>query len=244
MPKNPAFLEIYRCLSLCYGRRNWWPIVRDGVSLYLPEFLARPRTPEEIFEIAVGAILTQNTAWKNVEKALAALEKSELLSARAILAASDADLAEAVRPAGYYNQKTKKLKLFARRITDELKGNIFALSQKGPEKSREWLLSHWGIGPETADSILLYGFSFPFFVVDAYTRRSFSRIGLLPNNAAYTSIQRTFHENLEFDPTLWREYHALIVELGKDTCRSSPFCNRCCLATRCKSAEQGTASAP
>ncbi len=201
-------LRIYKTLLEAFGPQNWWP-AGNGLE------------PEE-WEISVGAVLTQNTNWRNVERALARMAGMGLRTRKDVLNASEKRIAEAIRPAGYYNQKARKLKILA------------SLSD---EASRERLLSLWGIGPETADSILLYAHGKPYFVVDAYTRRVFSRLGILEGNEGYEDIRRMFEEKLPRDVGLYREYHALIVELAKRFCRKKPVCPECPLSNLCPSKE-------
>ncbi len=205
-------LSIYDRMFSALGPQHWWP--------------GRTR-----FEIAVGAILTQNTAWINVEKAIANLRKADLLTAAAMSASSLAGLAEAIRPSGYYNQKAKKLRCFLRYFMDRHSGDFRKLQRQDPRRLREELLQVHGIGPETADSIILYALAKPVFVIDAYTRRIFSRHRLCPEKASYDELQQLFHRHLPHDTRLFNEYHALIVNIGKDYCRKSkPRCAQCPLA--------------
>jgi len=210
-------LRVYNLLLDAYGPQGWWPILN-------PETLEcdyngdAPKDDSERFEICVGAILTQNTSWKNVEKALAELKKSKLLSKEGVLGSDK--LPELIHSAGYHNQKAKKLKVFA-----EFSGEI----------TRANLLSLWGIGPETADSILLYAYGIPVFVVDAYTRRIFSRVGAIDPSASYDEIQHLFHRSLENDSRLFNEYHALLVEHAKRHCKSVPECQGCPINGLCRS---------
>ncbi len=190
------FLQTYRSLLKKHGKQGWWPLLSIG---YHKGNYSIPRTDAERFEICIGAILTQNTAWKNVEKALLAMRKAKLLSPKAILASHPASLASAIKPAGYFNQKAKKLKNFSR----------FYISLKNKIPLRSDLLEIWGIGRETADSILLYAYKQPIFVVDAYTRRLFSL------DADYDEIRLLFEAVLPRDYRIYQEFHALIVEEGK-----------------------------
>ncbi|OHD55772.1 MAG: hypothetical protein A2Y33_14130 [Spirochaetes bacterium GWF1_51_8] len=232
--KPKALLQkIFTLLQSRFGDQNWWPLVRNGKAVYLPEFRARERTPAEVFEIAVGAILTQNTAWGNVVLAIAALKEAKLISRRAILDTDPARLAELVKPSGYFNQKAKKLKALAGYIAEELRGSLVRLKEMPPDAARASLLSVWGIGKETADSVLLYGLGMPVFVIDAYTRRVFSRIGLIDPAAEYDEIRAFFEKHCADDIDLYREYHALIVAQGKDICRNKPLCPECDLDEIC-----------
>lgn len=194
-------MQIYERLLAHFGKQDWWPC-KTGKR----------------FEIITGAILTQNTNWKNVEKALDNLSKEKLLSRNAIKKAPTSKLASAIRPSGYYKQKAKKLKAFA-----SFSGDI----------TRENLLSIWGIGPETADSILLYAYNKPYFVVDAYTKRVFSRLRMLKGNEDYEEIRHYFESRLPKNVKIYKEFHALIVELAKNYCKKQPLCNNCPLAKNC-----------
>lgn len=197
--------KTYNILSDRFGKQNWWPTTTENRQ----------------FEIIIGAILTQNTAWKNAEKAIANLKKANLVDAKKILKTKKEKLAQLIRPAGYYSQKAERLKIIAK----------FYLENKNP--AREQLLNVKGVGPETADSILLYAYSRPFFVVDAYTKRIFSRLGLIKTRD-YHEVQDFFHANLEKDEKMFNEFHALIVELAKRHCNKKPVCEGCPLKITCK----------
>ena len=212
--------RIYQILLDEFGEQGWWPI--GGV--HSPEFKHREKTPSERFEIAVGAILTQNTSWNNVEKALAALRKKDAFSPSAITKMPLPTLSKLIKSSGYHNQKAKKLKLLAK-YTDR--------------PTREGLLSIWGIGPETADSILLYAHNEPIFPIDAFTRRILSRIGLCEGNATYAGLQEMFHTALKPDPVLFNEYHALLVRLTKSHCKAKPCCDGCPLSGMCNPLTSG-----
>ena len=173
--------------------------MRDVLE-YHPGQYDIPRDRNEAFQICVGAILTQNVGWRNVESALINLRDKEALLPKALLDLSDDDLRTAIRPAGYYNQKAKKLRIFTRHF----------LEHDRPD--RDELLGLWGIGPETADSMLLYAFNVPIFVVDAYTRRVFPEFA----KASYDEIQERFHASLPEDLHIYQEYHALIVRHAKE----------------------------
>lgn len=206
--QNDKLLEIYNILLQKFGHRNWWP--------------ARTR-----FEVIVGAILTQNTAWKNVEKAISNLRAKRVLSFKGISDINEKSLAELVKPSGYFNQKAKKLKAFVEFATDEYNGSLSRMEKENHRVLRDKLLGVFGIGNETADSILLYAFQQPVFVVDAYTQRIFSRHGFIPKNSSYDYTQRFFMRNLPEDVFLYNEYHALIVCAGNRFCRSRPDCEQC-----------------
>ncbi len=198
-------LEIYKTLLKRFGPQGWWPMKR-GFS------------PPE-WEVEVGAILTQNAAWTNVEKALGNLIRDGITSREALLKVHEKKLAELIMPSGYYNQKARKLRILA------------GFSGK---PTRESLLSLWGIGPETADSILLYAYGIPTFVVDAYTRRIFTRIGTLSGKETYSEIKEVFESRIPRDIELYKEFHALIVRLAKENCRKKPECGGCPLEGGCK----------
>jgi len=228
----PSLLDIYNILLDFHGEQNWWPIVKNGVSLYLPEYATRERTPEEILEIWIGAILTQNTAWKNVEKAITNLKTHIALSPSEILHYPQNELAELIRPAGYYTQKAKKLHASMHFIENTLSGNILRLKTFPLAQARTHLLSLWGIGPETADSILLYGYRFPTFVIDAYTRRILLSLGFSEAALSYHEFQAYFQKTLPSDAHLYEEYHALFVAQGKH-CKTKEGCIHCPLSPWC-----------
>ena len=208
-------LQVFNILLDSYGPQGWWPIK----GKYSKDNFSRKLERDEVFEICVGAILTQNTAWKNVERALNNLYP---LSPEKIKKLTLEELGNAVQPAGYFNQKAIYLKIFA---------DYFLELKNAP--SRDELLSVKGIGNETADSILLYAFRRPEFVVDAYTKRLFARLGLI-ENLSYLETKRFFESNLKHDASLFQEFHALIVEHAKRHCRSKPLCEGCCLRNICK----------
>ena len=195
--------SIYKELLRKYGKQNWWPTT----------------TKNKQFEICVGAILTQNTSWKNVEKAIKNLVKNKALNKEKIKKLPAKKLAKLIRSSGYHNQKAKKLKEFVN-------------FNKKP--TRENLLEIWGLGPETVDSILLYSYNKPVFVIDAYTKRIFSRIGLCDEKTTYHELQELFHNNLPKKAKLYNEYHALIVEHAKQHCtKTKPKCGTCPLRKQC-----------
>jgi endonuclease-3 related protein len=200
--------NIYNTLYNHFGPRHWWP----------------GDTP---FEIAVGAILTQNTNWANVEKAILNLKKKKTLNVRALHKMPNAGLAALLRPAGYYNVKAKRLKNFLVFLADNYKGSMSRMKSSDPSVLRKELLAVNGIGPETADSILLYALEKPVFVIDAYTKRILQRHGIVSGEATYHEMQEIFHENLLQEVQLYNEYHALFVMLGKDYCRPKPRCRGC-----------------
>ncbi|MFC2010242.1 endonuclease III domain-containing protein [Chloroflexota bacterium] len=206
---------IYSRLMGAYGPQHWWPA-------------------DEPFEVMVGAILTQSAAWLNVEKAIENLKKADALSARSLRLLSLSEVATLIHPCGYYNVKARKLKSLVKWLGDSCQDDLAQLFAIDTDHLRQELLSVWGIGEETADSILLYAASKPVFVIDAYTRRIIDRIGLAPNKTGYTAYQSFFMDNLPADVRLFNEYHALLVHLGKDACRPRPLCQRCCLKDMCR----------
>lgn len=204
-----SLLDVYKRLFSAYGPQGWWP--------------ARSR-----FEVIAGAILTQNTAWTNVEKAIINLKlKGALKSPAAMRAIGVSALAKLVRPAGYFNVKARRLKNFINYLFKKHGGSLARLGSLPTETLRRELLSVNGIGPETADSILLYAFRRPVFVVDAYTKRVLSQHGMAEGGASYDSVQRLFMDNLPRDEKLFNEYHALIVRLCKEYCKKGPRCGGC-----------------
>ena len=205
---NDKLLDIYRILFDHYGPRERWPA----------------ETP---FEVVVGAILTQNTAWKNVEKAIANLKQLGPLTPEALFRLPEETLAEAIRPSGYYRRKGKRLRNFLGMLSDRFECRLEALFDLPTETLREELLALSGIGPETADSILLYAAGRPVFVIDTYTIRILSRHELLPEETSYAEAQQWVTDHLPEDVQLFNEFHALLVNVGKDFCRPRPKCAGC-----------------
>lgn len=209
--KNNPLKFAYNKLYGHFGPQGWWP--------------GKTR-----LEIIVGAILTQNTSWSNVEKAIVNLKRNGLLdSPRGLRSISKRSLARLIRPAGYYNIKATRLKNFINFLFEEYKGNIGRLGRLGTRELSSKLITVNGIGPETRDSILLYAFGRPVFVVDAYTKRFLSRHGMINEKASYDEIQRLFMHNIRPNKKIYNEYHALIVQLGKKFCRKKPRCTICAL---------------
>jgi len=199
----------YATLSKTLGPRHWWPA----------------RTP---FEVIVGAILTQNTAWQNVEKAMVNLRRERLLTPQAMERVSTQRLARLVRPSGYFRQKAKKLKAFVRFLRNEYDGSLPRMFATPTLELREQLLAVFGIGPETADSILLYAGGHAIFVVDAYTHRILGRHGISPGKPDYEAVRAMFEINLPADARFYNEFHALLVNVGKNWCRPrEPRCSEC-----------------
>ena len=176
----------------------------------------------------VGAILTQNTNWQNVEKAISNLKKKRVLSVKKLFGVPEKELAALIRPAGYFNVKARRLREFLKFFNKVYQGQLRRISAQRLPELRQQLLAVCGIGPETADSILLYALGKPIFVVDAYTKRILLRHGLIKQDAGYQDIQNLFMSNLDNDAGLFNEYHALLVRLGKDYClKSKPRCKEC-----------------
>jgi endonuclease-3 related protein len=209
MKKKLSLRKIYSRLYARFGPQGWWP----------------GKTP---FEISVGAILTQNTNWANVEKAVANLKAARVLSPRKLYALTERQLAELIRPSGYYNVKARRLRAFLSLLCEKYGASLKRMFRLPLEELRQELLSVNGIGEETADSIILYAAEKPTFVIDAYTRRILSRHGFCEPKATYAEIKMIFESALKPDVQLYNEFHALFVRLGKTLCRPrNPFCNQC-----------------
>ncbi len=208
MDTHQALTKIYQMLFERFGRQHWWP-------------------GESQFEIIVGAVLTQNTSWSNVEKAIANLKSADLLSPDALYNLEVSKLAELIRPAGYFNIKAKRLQNFLAWLFDNHNGLLEALEVVATEQLRAEFLAIKGIGPETADSILLYAFEREVFVVDAYTARVAVRHGLIEPPIDYEQLRELFQSNLPADIELFNEYHALLVCVGKEFCRPRARCTGC-----------------
>jgi endonuclease-3 related protein len=230
MMTDPAAL--YRLLKKNYGPQGWWPLfsVETGLSCY--GVIKNKPCYDEMFEIITGAILTQGVAWTNVEKAIHNLKRAGMLNPGKIKDTPVSIIADKIKPSGYFNQKAIKLKNFIEWF--ERKDFSFEEILKGKTlQIRKDLLSIKGIGPETADSILLYAFNRKIFVVDAYTKRIFSRLGQINSESSYDDVQRFFHSTMQGSVKAYNEYHALIVAHGKDFCKSEPLCARCCINDFC-----------
>ena len=221
MRLDAALRSIYDSLFLHYGPQHWWPA----------------ETP---FEVIIGAILTQSTAWTNVEKAIANLKAAGKLSPAALRRISVRALAALIRPCGYYNVKTRRLKAFVVWLGARYGDDLDKLFTGDIGEVREHLLDIYGIGQETADSILLYAGGRPVFVVDAYTRRTIDRLGLAPVDRSYTGYQQLFMANLPADTALFNEYHALIVRHAKEFCRQRPLCGLCFLGLKKRDRQEKT----
>lgn len=208
----PTLKEVYERLFAAFGPQNWWP-------------------GDSPFEVIVGAVLVQNTAWKNVERAIANLRDAGVMSPHALYALPADELAELIRPAGYFQVKTKRLRHLLQFIVEEFDGSLDAMFQTDLTTLRERLLTIHGIGPETADAILLYAGNMPTFVVDTYAHRVLARHGWIGYDASYEEIKDFFEGRLPVEAPLFNEYHALLVRVGKEYCRrSGPKCEACPLA--------------
>lgn len=208
MNKTKKLLKIYQKMFDAFGPRQWWP----------------GETP---FEVVIGAILTQNTNWSNVEKAIKNLKTVGKLSPEGIYGLSITELAELIKPSGFFNVKAKRVKAFINWLFSRYEGNLSKMFAQDLQTLRSELLSVKGIGPETADSILLYAGNMPTFVVDAYTHRIFSRHELIPEESTYDDMKSFFEENLPKDVQLFNEYHALLVNIGKMFCKPRKVCEPC-----------------
>lgn len=206
--QSSELLKIYKILHGFFGHQRWWP-------------------GDTSFEVMLGAILTQNTAWTNVEKAIANIKHAKKLSFKALRHLPERKIAQLIRPAGYFNIKADRLKHFLRFLAQECKGDIRRLQRQSLSVLREKLLEVKGIGPETADSILLYALRKPSFVIDSYTKRIFSRHGLASFDDDYGVWQKIFAMALPFKLDLYNDYHAQIVHVGKKFCRKIPRCELC-----------------
>jgi endonuclease-3 related protein len=200
--------EIYELLLEVYGPQHWWPA-------------------EGPLEVLVGAVLTQNTNWQGVEKAMASLKLHNLLNPHKLQAIPTEDLARLIKPAGYYNLKAHRLKNLIAFVTEAYSGDLETMGQAETDRLRKELLAVNGVGPETADSILLYALQKPVFVVDAYTYRVMSRHGLVGEEVSYDELQELFIQHLPVEVKLFNEYHALLVRVGKLHCRRKPSCQGC-----------------
>jgi endonuclease-3 related protein len=212
MSKKNQYQRIYDILNLHYGPQHWWPA-------------------DSPFEVMIGAVLVQNTTWKNTSAAITSLKQAGLMSPSAINKTSNDHLASLIISSGYFNIKAKRLRALCEWLVEH--GDIEQLKRLPLESIRMDLLTVHGIGPETADDILLYALDKPVFVIDAYTRRLFSRLGLVKHDAAYEELRTVFEQALEKDVSLYNQYHALIVVHGKNICMTRPLCQLCCLNEQC-----------
>ena len=210
--RSASLQSIFNHLSRKYGPQHWWP-------------------GDSPFEIMVGAVLTQNTAWTNVEKAIANLVLDNKLTPEAIVQLSHQSLAELLKPSGYFNIKATRLRNFCLFYLEHDKYEGLKQLQTGTLRKK--LLSVNGVGHETADDMLLYAFDRTVFVIDAYTRRIMSRYGLITGDESYDLLRHSIEDSLAKDSSLYNEYHALIVRHGKDICKIKPRCSECCLKNNC-----------
>ena len=216
LPGAELLIQVYQRLYRRYGPQGWWP--GDGP-----------------LNVVIGAILTQSVAWANVEKALQSLQDADCWSLESIDRCVQEDLASIIRPSGYYNAKARKLKAFAFHVCHYYGGNLEALFKQETVKLRSELLSIHGIGPETADDILVYAAGKPSFIIDAYTRRIMKRMGLINSGrkTSYEECQSRFQDSLPSDTQLYNEYHALLDQHAKVACAKVPRCPDCCLVDLC-----------
>lgn len=215
LPHNKNFSEIaviletmYRTLLGHFDHRGWWPA-------------------DSPFEVCVGAVLTQNTSWRNVAKAIANLKAADALSPETIHRLSQEDLAELIRPSGYFNVKARRLKNFVDVLVNRHHGSLDRLFDRSKEELRAELLAINGIGKETADSVILYAADMPVFVVDAYTRRVLTRHGLAEESVSYDEMQSLFEAHVQPDVELYKDFHAQIVAVGAHYCKRRPLCDTC-----------------
>jgi len=213
--KDRALRDLYDALRGIYGEQPWWPA-------------------ESAFEVVVGAVLTQNAAWTNVEKAIDRLKSGGLLSLAALLDSDHETLAETIRPSGYFNIKARRLRNLCEFLAGQ--GGLEAFADLGLQVQRDSLLEVNGVGPETADDILLYALDQPVFVIDAYTRRLLQRLELANGREGYEELRVVFEQALAADVFVYQQYHALIVMHAKEVCRKVPQCGRCALASSCPTA--------
>ena len=207
---------LFTALFDAYGPRHWWPTVHGGA-----------------FELVIGAILVQNIAWTNTQRALVNLHNADVRSFQAIEETPDEEMHDLIRPSGYYKSKTRKLKEFASFILGNHGGDLDKLFALPVDEMRKQLLSVWGIGEETADDIILYGAKKPSFVIDTYTKRLLARMGWETKGKSYASYQEIFHEFLPHDEYLFNEYHALIDYHVARICKKKPLCDKCALSQQC-----------
>ncbi len=220
-PSRQQLLQVFQLLLDSYGKQGWWP-------------------GDSPFEIMVGAILTQNTTWSNVETAITNLKQAKVLALDPMLRISREELAELIRPSGYFNVKSQRLKSYCRFMQDN--GGEVGLMEQPTVELRRALLSVNGIGPETADDMLLYAYERPVFVIDAYTRRIFTRLGFMSGDESYEVLRRGFETGLGEGVQLYNEFHALIVRHAKEACKIKPHCEQCGLVGICSlgGSRQGT----
>ena len=231
--KRKSYRHIYNILLAHFGPQGWWPVTPAGGES--PLYSGGPRTDAGRLEVVIGAILTQNTSWHGAGLALVNLTRNGCLNFIALRELAEGELAGLIKSSGYYNQKAKKIKRLINFLWDRYGADWPNFFSEPVEKMRSLLLNLNGIGPETADSVILYAAGRPSFVIDNYTRRLFYRLGLTPENIDYAELKKKFEENLPSRSDLYGEYHALLVKHGKDCCRArSPVCERCPLDDICQ----------
>lgn len=223
--------KLYIQLKHAYSSQYWWPVTDKRKNA--PEYKPRKKlTARQKLEICLGAILTQNTSWKNVEKAIVQLNENNLISIQKLTKINSKKLANLIRSSGYFNQKSKKLKAFAKYVDENHNSNLNSLLKKPLPELRTELLSLHGIGPETADSIILYAAQKPSFVIDTYTKRIFARVYGKEINE-YEKLKEIFERELPANVTLFKEFHALLVEHAKRYCKTKPGCFDCPIRSAC-----------
>ncbi len=227
--------QVYRRLEKSYGTQGWWPLYDRKARTCVYPGLEVP-DDAQVFEIAIGAILAQNVAWSNVAKCIISLSTAGILTPAGIEGTDDSTLAALIRSSVYYNQKVRTIREFMHWY-GEWSATGGRLANSKLHEIRKSLLDVRGIGAETADSILLYALGYRIFVVDAYTRRIFTRMGIFDGNESYQDIQDYFHRRFRGDVRDYREFHALIVNHGKDVCRPRPQCQSCSLHKRCRESQ-------
>ncbi|MBI2659555.1 endonuclease III domain-containing protein [Candidatus Woesearchaeota archaeon] len=221
--------SVYNKLYFHFGPQHWWPVTEKGN--FHPTYSGGPKNEKQQLEVCFGSILAQNTSWKNAEKVIVELNKHSLFDVKKIIKIGAKKLAQIIRSSGYHNQKAKKLKNFCDFLLNKYDGKLNLLFKNDIAELRKQLLSVNGIGPETADSIILYAAKKPIFVIDAYAKRIANRLGY--KEQRYDELQNLFMENLPNSEKLFNEYHALLVELGKDICKKKPLCGKCPINRYC-----------
>ena len=220
---------IYYKLHSHFGPQHWWPVTPEGKLI--PEYSGGPRNEKQQVEVCFGSILAQNTSWKNAEKAIMELNKNDLVDIKKINKINAKKLAKIIKSSGYHNQKAKKLNNFCDFLSSNYGGKLDLLFQNNINDLRKQLLSVNGIGPETADSIILYAAKKPIFVIDAYAKRIMDRLGY--KEETYDELQKLFVQALPNSEKLFNRYHALLVELGKNICKKEPLCGKCPINEHC-----------
>lgn len=231
--------ELYQKLLNKYGYQYWWPLIRNGELLYSEKTHLRNPDEEEAFEIVIGAILAQNTNWINASRALMRLFDRQCMNPKQLTQMERPELAELIRPAGYFNQKAKKIQAWLEFQRTKIDGKVLNLCKEPLSEARRKVLSVWGVGKETADSILLYALDFPVFVIDAYTRRLFSRLEWISGDEDYDFIRKRIESQMEKNTLVYREFHALIVRHCVEYCKNKPLCDACSLFDFCSATNSG-----